>query len=161
VQDVQMTLWDDTTVSGQLTETELTCKLRCGVTMQVPVALVEEYTQPAPQPSDAMIGKVKEQLAQLNADDWKARDRAETHLVGMGPIVAGTLKQLRGSQTPEAQQRIDSILKQFEKQAETRPVAGGGSTPSPQDGAAQQQQQAPAAIQPVQPQIEIINGPGR
>ena len=155
-----MTLWDDTTVSGQLTETELTCKLRCGVTMQVPVALVEEYTQPAPQPSDAMIGKVKEQLAQLNADDWKARDRAETQLVGMGPIIAGTLKQVRGAQTPEAQQRIDSILKQLEKQAETKSAAGGGgpAAPSPQENVGQQQ---PGAVPPAQPQIEIINAPGR
>ena len=29
--------------------------------------------------------------------------------------IAGTLRQLRVSQTPEAQQRIDAILKQFEK----------------------------------------------
>lgn len=153
VQDVQVTLWDDTTVSGQLTDTQLACKLRCGVTMQVPVALVEEYSQPVPQPSDALIQKVKEQVGQLNADDWKARDRAETQLVGMGPIVGGTLKLLRGAQSPEAQQRIDSILKQFEKQAETKSPVANPPT-APEAGGAPQ-----GAIQPVQPQIEVINGP--
>jgi|GEM_PF-720339 len=131
VQDVQVTLWDETTVSGQLTETELTCNLRCGVTMRVPVALVEEYTQPSPQPSDAVIKRVKELVGDLNADDWKARDRAETQLVGIGPIVAGTLRELRGAQTPEAQQRIDSVLKQLSKQGgdTTKPATttGGGA----------------------------------
>jgi hypothetical protein len=154
VQDVQVTLWDETTVSGQLTETELTCNLKCGVTMRVPVALVEEYNQPAPQPSDVLIQKVREQVAQLNADDWKARDRAETQLVGMGPVIIGTLKQMRGGQAPEAQQRIDSVLKQLEKQPGghktpgTTGAATGAATPQDVD--------APAAV-PQQP----INAPAR
>jgi hypothetical protein len=163
VQDVQVTLWDETTVSGQLAETDLTCNLKCGVTMRVPVALVEEYNQPFPQPSEAMVKRVKEQVAQLDADDWKGRDRAEAQLVGMGPAIAGTLRQLRNDQSPEAQQRIDSVLRQLEKQAgEARPShpgpAGAGvSVPVEGGGAAQQ---APAQAQPV-PQVEIINGPGR
>jgi hypothetical protein len=155
VQDVQVTLWDDTTVSGQLTDAQLACKLRCGVTMQVPVALVEEYNQPAPQPSEALVQRVKEQVAQLNADDWKARDRAETQLIGLGTIVGGTLKSLRGAQSPEAQQRIDSILKQFEKQTGEKPPAGGPPVPTPPEAGGAPQ----GAIQPVQPQIQVINGP--
>ena len=131
VQDVQVTLWDETTVSGQLSDTELTCNLRCGVSMKVPVALVEEYHQPYPQPSDAVIKKTKDLVAQLNADDWKERDRAETQLVGLGPIVAGTLKQMRGGQNAEAQQRIDSVLKQLAKLPDAPKPAGaeGGTTP--------------------------------
>ena len=58
----------------------------------------------------AMIDKIKASVAQLNADDWKARDRAEAELTTMGPVVVGVLKQLRPSQPPEAQQRIDQIL---------------------------------------------------
>jgi hypothetical protein len=149
VQDVQITLWDETTVSGQLSETELTCNLRCGVTMKVPVALVEEYNQPSPQPSEAMVNKVKIFVAQLNADDWKARDRAETQLVGLGPMVVGTLRELRASQTPEAQQRIDSVLKQLAKQMEQRGPAGGGGnvTPPPPAG------DAPPINPPPQPPV--------
>jgi hypothetical protein len=136
VQDVQVTLWDETTVSGQLTDTELTCNLRCGVSMKVPVALIEEYVQPAPQPSDAVIKKVREIVKQLNADDWKARDLAETQLVGMGPIILGTLRQVKGELTPEAQQRIESVVKQLEKQAgDAKPTGagptGGAVTPPP------------------------------
>jgi hypothetical protein len=157
VQDVQVTLWDETTVSGQLAETDLTCNLKCGVTMRVPVALVEEYNQPFPQPSEAMVKRVKEQVAQLDADDWKGRDRAEAQLVGMGPAIAGTLRQLRNDQSPEARQRIDSVLKQLEKQAgEARPTNPGAAVPGggPQEASQPVQQQ-----QQQQPQIEIINGP--
>jgi len=158
VQDVQVTLWDDTTVSGQLTDTELTCNLRCGVSMRVPVALVEEYTQPAPQPSDAVIQKVKDLVAQLNGDDWKGRDRAETQLVGLGPVVAITLKQMRSAQNPEAQQRIDSVLKQLEK-AEPKPgpatttVAPAGDVPAAVPAAAPAIAPVPAAPAPNPPAI--------
>lgn len=142
VQDVQVTLWDETTVSGQLAQTELTCNLRCGVTMKVPVALVEEYSQPMPQPSDALIKRVKETVAELNADDWKTRDRAAATLAGMGPSIISTLKDLRSSQAPEAQQRIDSVLKELEKQLE-KPATPGATTPGAPGGG------------PVQPQIEL------
>lgn len=153
IQDVQVTLWDQTMVSGQLAETELACNLKCGVTMKVPVALVEEYNQPTPQPTEAMIKKVRDTLVELAAEDWKARDRAESALVGMGPVILGTLKDLRGGQTPEVQQRIDSVLKQLEKQREKE----GATKPAGTSG-------APGAAQPGQPQGAIpmpvpFNGP--
>jgi hypothetical protein len=153
VQDVQVTLWDETTVSGQLSDTELACALRCGVNMKVPVALVEEYNQPAPSPSEAMVKKVTELVAELNADDWKARDRAEARLVGMGQIVAATLKQLRGAQAAEAQQRIDSVLKQLGSKPDP---ATAPSTPATEPGAANPP--APNAPPAAVPQVEIIKG---
>jgi hypothetical protein len=131
VQDVQVTLWDETTVSGQLAETELTCNLRCGVSMKVPVALVEEYTQPTPQPSEQLVAKAKALVAELSAEDWKQRDRAETQLVGLGPVIVPTLKQLRPDQKPEAQQRIDSVLKSLEQKGSTTAPAGANAGPQP------------------------------
>ena len=157
VQDVQVTLWDETTVSGQLSDTELTCNLRCGVSMKVPVALVEEYHQPSPQPSDAIIKKAKDLVAQLNADDWKERDRAETQLVGLGPIISGTLKQLRTSQNPEAQQRLDSVLKQLAKLPEgPKPTTGteGNTTSPPERGPMPAPPGVPRGAVP-EPQIEV------
>jgi hypothetical protein len=159
VQDVQVTLWDETTVSGQLTETEVTCNLRCGVTMKVPVALIEEYQQPSPQPSDAVIKKVKALIADLNADDWKARDRAETSLVGLGPMIVGTLKELRGGQNPEAQQRIDSVLKQLAAKAgdpASKPATPGAAGAPAENGAVPPVAPpvAPAPAPQVLPQIE-------
>jgi hypothetical protein len=162
VQDVQITLWDETTVSGQLTETELTCNLRCGVTMRVPVALIEEYQQPAPRPSDALLKRVKEAVVELNADDWKARDRAEAALVGLGPIIIAPLRELRAAQSPEAQQRIDSVLKQLNAKAVEEPKPG--TTPGAGPGAGPAPDAPPAPVAPVAPvpvpqgRLQIIDG---
>jgi hypothetical protein len=113
--DVSVTLWDGSTLSGQLQDQELSCKLVSGATMRVPVALVREYQQPQPAPSGQMVERIKAVVLELNADDWKQRDRAEATLVGMGSVAAGILRELKASQPPEAQQRIDSVLKQLEK----------------------------------------------
>src|SRR5688572_32891638 len=102
--------------------------------MKVAVALVEEYTQPTPQPSEQIVAKAKALVAELSADDWKQRDRAETQLVGLGPVIIPTLKQLRTDQTPEPQQRIDSVLKTLEQKSSTTasaPAAAPGA-PAPQ-----------------------------
>ncbi|HEX3355976.1 MAG TPA: hypothetical protein VHS31_03250 [Tepidisphaeraceae bacterium] len=113
--DVQLTLWDQTKLSGQLEETSLTCDLGGGLSVHVPTALLDTYSQPSPMPSDQMMEKIKATVQQLNADDWKARDQAQADLVAMGATVVPVLKQLRDTQGPEAQQRIDTILKQFDK----------------------------------------------
>jgi hypothetical protein len=103
--DVVVKLWDESSFSGQLEETELNCLLKSGVSLKVPVALVAEFNQPQPKPADGMLTRVKEIVEKLNAEDWKARDEAQKQLVAMGPSIAPLLKQLRPNQPPEAQQR--------------------------------------------------------
>ncbi len=129
--DVQVVMWDDTTVTGQLQEQELSIKLGCGVTMKVPVALVSEYNQPRPAPSKSVVETIKQLTAELNAEDWKKRDAAQEKLIQMGIVVAPTLKELRASATPEAQQRIDQILKAVEKDVvkPSKPAATGAANP--------------------------------
>jgi hypothetical protein len=134
--DVQVVLWDETTVSGQLQEQELAVLLKSGVAMKVPVALVEEYNQPRPQASGTVVESIKSLVAELNSDDWKQRDAAQEKLIAMGPVVISTIKQIRGAQPPEAQQRIDLVLKQLEKDPK-KPAAGGagaGGGPVPPGG---------------------------
>ena len=116
VQDVQVSLWDGTTFSGQLREPELSCKLASGVQIKVPIALLEEYSQPQPQPSALMLEKIKSLVAQLNNDDWHERDRAQAALTAMGPVAQSVLKQMRPDQPAEAQKTIDLILQKFEEQ---------------------------------------------
>ncbi|HEV2296030.1 MAG TPA: hypothetical protein VGR35_19450 [Tepidisphaeraceae bacterium] len=108
--DVQVTLWDQSIVSGQLQEPQVQVALKSGLVLSVPVALIEEYDHPEPQPSSAMVDKIKEIVGRLNAEDWKDRDRAAAQLTEMGPIVAPVLKSMRDAQPPEAQQRIDQVL---------------------------------------------------
>jgi hypothetical protein len=108
--DVQVTLWDQSVVSGQLQESQLRCKLQSGAELSIPVSLLDEYDQPQPQPAPGMVERIKAAVTQLNAEDWKERDHAEADLQSMGPAVIGTLKELRSAQPPEAQQRIDQII---------------------------------------------------
>jgi hypothetical protein len=135
--DVTVTLWDGTTLSGQLQDQAVAATLAAGVQMTLPVALLVKYEQPQPQPAAGMVEQIKATIGRLNADDWKERDRAEAQLVAMGPVAIGTLKKLRTGQPPEAQQRIDSVIKQLEKQRATQKTssattpAGAGAPAAP------------------------------
>jgi hypothetical protein len=126
--DVQITLWDNSTVSGQLEDQTVECKLLSGPTIDLPVALLQDYNQPLPTPSATMIDKIKASVTDLSADDWKARDQAEATLVAMGTPVISVLKDLRASQPPEAQERIDAVLKQLanpSSSSDKSPAAAG------------------------------------
>jgi hypothetical protein len=113
--DVQVTTWDGGTLSGRLQDPLLDVRLTSGVAVRVPVSVLSSYSQPAPQPSGQMLERIRAVVAELSADDWKQRDRAEAQLMAMGPSVAGVLRQMRGGLAAEPQQRIDAVLKQFEK----------------------------------------------
>ncbi len=113
--DVQVVLWDDSVVAGQLREPVLDFLSNCGVSVRIAASLVEQYVQPRPQPSENVIGTIKSLVEKLNADDWRLRDEAQDKLISMGPVALGTLKQLRGNQEPEAQQRIDVIVPALER----------------------------------------------
>jgi small nuclear ribonucleoprotein (snRNP)-like protein len=131
VQDVQVVLWDGTTLSGQLQEPDLNCELKSGITIRVPLALLEEYSQPQPRPSPAMLEKINALMIELNVDDWKQRDRAQAALVSMGPVAAPVLRDLRPKQPPEAQKAIDIILQRLEEQRKRDKGAGGGGAAAP------------------------------
>ncbi len=113
--DLSITTWDGTLFSGQLQEQSVMCHLKSGVDLQIPIALVDSYTNPAPAVPPIIMDKIKAIVADLNADDFKQRDDAEHQLVKMGTAVIPTLKAMRDQQTPEAEQRIDSVLKQLQK----------------------------------------------
>jgi hypothetical protein len=119
--EVQLTLWDGATLSGKLRGDALDCRLGCGAAVKVPVALVKEYAQPQPTPPAQAIARIKAVVAELNADDWKARDRAASQLAALGPGSAGVLKTMRDGQPPEVRQRIDQILAAFQRDAAASP----------------------------------------
>jgi hypothetical protein len=118
--DVQVTMWDNTVVSGQLDEQEIVCQARDSQ-IKIPLALLNEYAQPLPTPSDDTTKRVAEVVKRLGADDWKVRDAAQAELSAMGPAIAGVLKDLRPAQAAEGQQRIDKILSDF-KAAGAKPA---------------------------------------
>ena len=80
-----------------------------------------------------MRSKVQQLVKDLDADDWQQRDAAEKDLVKLGPSVAGTLRQVRDKQPPEAQQRIDAVPARTEKVGAGAPppgAAGGDCRPA-------------------------------
>ena len=79
-----------------------------------------------------MIERIKALVTELSAEDWKQRERAEAQIVTLGPAAIGVLKQMSGNVPPEAQQRIDSILKQIEKKR-TKPAPTGSALATPAD----------------------------
>lgn len=114
-EDLQFALWDDSVISGRLAQPYLECTLAGGAAARVPAGAIELYQCAAPQPSASAMEQVKRLVGELNADDWKQRERAEVQLTAMGDAIAPILKQMRTDQPPEAQERIDAILKQFAK----------------------------------------------
>ena len=113
--DVSVTTWDGTVFSGQLQEPAVQCHLKSGIDVQIPIALMESYSNPSADVPPMILEKIKAIVTDLNADDFKQRDDAEHSLVKFGIGVIPTLRGMRESQTPEAQQRIDSVLKQLQK----------------------------------------------
>ena len=115
ISDLSVTTWDGTVFSGQLEQQEVQCHLKSGIDIQIPIGLIESYNNPSAAVPVMILEKIKGMVGDLNADDWKQRDAAEHQLVKIGLGVIATLKQMRDKQPPEAQQRIDSILKQLQK----------------------------------------------
>jgi len=126
---IQVMLWDGSTISGQIIEPTVTCLLGCGIALNVPSAQVSQYIQPHPLPSPGMVKDIQATAADLGADDWRQRDRAEAKLGSMGPAVIGVLKDIRPKLDAEAQQRIDSIIKKLQT-----PAVGSAGNPNGMNG---------------------------
>jgi hypothetical protein len=141
--DVQAVLFDGTTVSGQLQALDLAVKTVGGLSVNVPIALLEEYLQPAPAPSKEVEAKVATLVKDLSNQDWKAQDRAQQGLVAIGPAALGPVKRARdAAPAGPAKQRLEDVLKELEKmpagKAGTRPGARGGPGGQPANPAAAQ-----------------------
>jgi hypothetical protein len=129
-QDVQVGLWDGTVFSGQVEEPDLSCALQCGITLKVPVSLVQDYSQPQPQPSAATIDRIKAIVQNdLTNEDYHVREHARAQLISLGSPVINILKGLRENQSPEAQKSIDVILGELDKSSKSAPATPGTPVP--------------------------------
>ena len=113
--DLAVTTFDGTVFNGQVQDPTLACHLNCGIDVRVPVDLIDGYTNPSPAVPAMLKEQIDKLVSQLDADDWQARDAAEKQLVKLGPAVDGVLRGVRDKQPPEAQQRIDAVLRQLKK----------------------------------------------
>jgi hypothetical protein len=127
--DVQITLWDDSTLSGRLVESHVTCLLKCGLSLRVPITLIEHYQQPLPLPSSPMIDRIKQTARDLDSDNWTIRDQAQSQLIAIGPSTMAVLKQIRAAASVEAAQRIDLIVNQLSADLEASTRVGAPAAP--------------------------------
>lgn len=127
--DVQITMWDGGTLSGRLVESHVTCLLKCGISVRVPVPLIEIYQQPLPLPSPPVIDRIKRTVHSLEANDWKTRTRAQSEILAIGPSGIAVLKELRPTAPAEAAQRIDVMLNLLSSDLESASGATPASAP--------------------------------
>ncbi len=72
---------------------------------------VATSTQPATAPADPFAADVSACVAQLSADDWSQRQKAEARLIAIGPPAKPALVRARATATDEeVRTRLDSIL---------------------------------------------------
>jgi hypothetical protein len=119
-QDVQVTLWDDSTLSGRLVEARLSCRLKCGMTIGVPVALVETYRQPVPTPSPQVVERIEQMAHDLDDQSWPTRRTAQDRILAIGVPAIAVLKQLQPTARVEAAQRIALIIQQLSQELEKK-----------------------------------------
>jgi hypothetical protein len=110
----RVTLWDNTLVTGIPAERSLTLKLAGGLELSIPADLISSYTNTAAIPNDHAASNVKELVAQLNDDNFRTRESAQAKLLDAGKSILPLLKELRPSQPPEAQTRLDAIIAKLE-----------------------------------------------
>ncbi len=115
--EVQITLWDDATLSGRLKGDIVDITLKSGPTLHVPAALIEQYSQPQPQPPASIREKIQGMVADLGSDDWKCADCAAASLGAMGAKITSALKSMRSHQDKAVQDRIDKIVTALEPPA--------------------------------------------
>lgn len=143
--EVQLTLWDDATVSGRLPGDVLSVELRDNLKLNVPASLIEEYTQPQPRAPASMVEKVRGLVAELGSDDWKRADRATMALGALGLKIAPTLGSMREGQSAQIQARIDRVLSELSPKS---PAASGAAKPPVADDAAPAADPPPPGVQP-------------
>jgi hypothetical protein len=99
-------------------ESHVTCLLKCGVGLRIPISLIDLYNQPLPLPSSATAKRIRQVVRDLDSDDWKTREHAQNQILMIGPPAMAVLKQLQPSAPAEAAQRIELIINRLSSQLE-------------------------------------------
>ena len=94
---------------------------------------IGDYAQPLPRPSPPMVEQIRRIAADLNADKYQVRERAQAQILSLGPSALSVLRQVVRTAPPEAQRRIEVITQHLLRQLET---TGGQTGPTTDFGSA-------------------------
>jgi hypothetical protein len=125
--DITMTMRDGRVLNGAPQEEPITCKLECGETVDVPMAMIAAYARSAAAstdddqsgggsapPANALSDQVQSLLHQMAGNNVQLRQRAQAQLVQMGQPVVAMLNQLQPSQPARVQRQIDAVLERIQ-----------------------------------------------
>ncbi|MGA2498087.1 MAG: hypothetical protein ABSH20_10115, partial [Tepidisphaeraceae bacterium] len=115
--DVAVTLWDDSTMQGQLGEAMLACEMAGGVGLRVPVSLLTEYNQPRPALPDAAAAEARRLVQELGDADGKRADAAQEKLAAFGGGAIAIAKESQAQAEEPAKKRIGDLLARLESSA--------------------------------------------
>ena len=110
---VVMTMWDGSTIEGQLVAPDLTFIAHSGPTVKVAPAHIASITRPYALPGPETVRKVAKLIAQLGAESYTDREAATRELLKMGKGVMPLLKKHANSHDSEIRQRIEDLLGQL------------------------------------------------
>lgn len=79
--------------------------------MKIPVARIASVTQMGASPPPQMLKKIEKLIAQLGAESYVDREKAQKELIAMGKSVVPILKKHLNNPDPEIRQRLQEIIK--------------------------------------------------
>ena len=121
--DVAVTLWDDSTMQGQLGEATLACEMAGGVGLRVPVSLLLSYDQPRPALPESATVEARRLVKELADADAKRADAAQEKLAAFGGGAIAIIKEMQGKADESAKKRIGDLLARMESSAKRQSSA--------------------------------------
>ncbi len=109
---VTLSTWDNKTVKGTLTDAVVGLEIIPGLlTLKVPAAKIANVTQPGASAPREMLEKIEKLIAQLGAESYLDREKAQKDLIAMGNSIGPILKKHLKNPDPEVRHRLGEIIK--------------------------------------------------
>ena len=118
---VEALIWDQSQVSGLLTDREIALAIRPdGPTLKLPATQVASILQPTAMPPPEIARKIEDLIVRLGADSYVDREAAEKALIKMGKGIVPVLRKHLKNKDPEIRQRVRRILEKLQPPSEEK-----------------------------------------
>ena len=109
---VTLFTWDNKTIKGTVTDASVAFEIAPGgPALKIPVAKIATITQPDASPPPELLQRIEKLIAQLGAESYLDREKAQKALIAMGKSIAGILKKHLNNPDLEIRQRLEQIIK--------------------------------------------------
>jgi hypothetical protein len=96
-----------------------------------------------------MIDRIKQTAHDLDSDDWRIRDQAQTQIIAIGPSAMSVLQKIRPAAPTEAAQRIDLIINRLSTDLEEATRSSAPAAPVQNNPQNEVFMNPPAVFQPM------------